>query len=117
MSGFRIISGKGFHITFANGYTVSVQFGGGNYCDNRSAEEGPDNDVKRGARGSATAEAAVLSPRGVMLAMRTASRGGWEISGSTSFDDTVQGYQTPENVLALMQWAAKQPMPNAEGAA
>jgi hypothetical protein len=31
---FDIPNGKGFHITFKNGWTISVQFGGGNYCDN-----------------------------------------------------------------------------------
>ena len=31
---FRITEGKGFQITFANGYTASVQFGSGNYCSN-----------------------------------------------------------------------------------
>lgn len=31
---FRITGGKGFHITFPNGVTVSSQFGAGNYCDN-----------------------------------------------------------------------------------
>ena len=25
---------KGFHMTFANGLTASVQWGAGNYCDN-----------------------------------------------------------------------------------
>lgn len=30
---FRITRGKGFHVSFPNGYTVSVQFGPGNYCD------------------------------------------------------------------------------------
>jgi len=25
---------KGFHLTFQNGYTISVQFGRGNYCMN-----------------------------------------------------------------------------------
>ena len=28
---FKITDGKGFHITFKNGVTVSVQFGYGNY--------------------------------------------------------------------------------------
>lgn len=32
--GFSITDGKGFHIRFENGATVSVQFGYGNYCDN-----------------------------------------------------------------------------------
>ncbi|GAG44524.1 unnamed protein product, partial [marine sediment metagenome] len=29
-----ICNNKGFHVTFKNGWTVSVQFGAGNYCDN-----------------------------------------------------------------------------------
>ena len=31
---FSITQGKGFTITFANGWTASVQWGAGNYCDN-----------------------------------------------------------------------------------
>lgn len=33
----RITARKGFQMTFENGWTVSVQFGGGNYCANRNA--------------------------------------------------------------------------------
>ncbi len=32
--GFYITGGKGFHISFPNGYTMSVQFGPGDYCEN-----------------------------------------------------------------------------------
>lgn len=32
--GFKSTRGKGFHMTFDNGCTISVQFGPGNYCDN-----------------------------------------------------------------------------------
>lgn len=35
---FKITSGKGFHMTFKNGYTISVQFGPGNYCDNQNLD-------------------------------------------------------------------------------
>ena len=35
---FQINENKGFHITFANGITISCQIGGGNYCDNYSLE-------------------------------------------------------------------------------
>lgn len=35
---FKITEGKGFHMTFANGWTVSVQWGQGNYCENRYKE-------------------------------------------------------------------------------
>jgi hypothetical protein len=30
----KIIMGKGFHLTFDNGLTISVQIGSGNYCEN-----------------------------------------------------------------------------------
>ena len=30
---------KGFHMTFANGLTASVQWGAGNYCDNHFPED------------------------------------------------------------------------------
>lgn len=30
---FRSIRNKGFHMTFPNGWTISVQFGIGNYCN------------------------------------------------------------------------------------
>jgi hypothetical protein len=32
---FRATQGKGFDVTFANGWTVSVQWGPRNYCANR----------------------------------------------------------------------------------
>ena len=32
--GFRTGGNKGFHIVFPNGWTVSVQIGKGNYCEN-----------------------------------------------------------------------------------
>lgn len=42
---FNITRGKGFHMEFENGYVISVQWGSGNYCDNKhlawDAEVGP----------------------------------------------------------------------------
>jgi len=34
----RITQQKGFQLELANGYTVSVQFGAGNYCENYNTE-------------------------------------------------------------------------------
>ena len=34
-TGYKITNGKGFHISFTNGLTISVQFGPGNYCSNK----------------------------------------------------------------------------------
>lgn len=39
MTGFGVNQNKGFHITFENGVTISVQFGYGNYCENREKQE------------------------------------------------------------------------------
>ena len=35
MCKFTITNGKGFQMEFKSGYTLSVQWGVGNYCDNR----------------------------------------------------------------------------------
>ena len=81
-------TGKGFHITFANGNTVSVQWGPGNYCENYNknfSEQTPS---------SATAEIA-----------------GWSAEGRWyEFPDgqEVQGHQTPEQVLAFMSLLANE---------
>jgi hypothetical protein len=39
---FKITHHKGFHITFENGWTISVQFGGGNYCENYDVKIGSE---------------------------------------------------------------------------
>ena len=71
---FRITGGKGFQMTFDNGYTISVQFGPSNYIDNRSFSPGKpwikmevdgeehhfsSLDLEYGHKGSVNAEIAV----------------------------------------------------------
>jgi hypothetical protein len=88
MSKFSITDRKGFQMTFANGYTVSVQFGYGNYSENR-------NDQKFGedAKPSATAEFAA-----------------WDADGTwVRFDgecDDVIGYLTTDQALARINEVA-----------
>ena len=36
MSRFSNSRGSGFHLTFDNNWTISVQFSGGHYCDNKN---------------------------------------------------------------------------------
>ena len=84
---FEISDQKGFQITYQNGYTVSVQFGGGNYCTNRDlpyGEEVPPSD---------TAETALMTKDGFV-----------EYQG-----DDVQGYMSPSEVLKLMVFAESLP--------
>jgi hypothetical protein len=88
--GFYITGKKGFHVTFANGWTVSVQFGPGNYCEHHDRRISEDDEAC-GREGSLNAEVAALSPDGSMTKM-----GG----------DTVRGWQSPAAVLALLNAAA-----------
>ena len=94
-SGFYICDSKGFHIGFANGWTVSVQFGPGNYCDNYDQRIGKDEE-KCGKQGSGTAECAILNPDRSLVSIP-------EWGG-----DTVSNRSTPEDVLRYLQIAAKQ---------
>lgn len=100
--GFRITGGKGFHITFENGWTVSVQWGPGNYCDNHYSDFHNiiDASVKAGAEGSTTAECAVWKSGGGPMDMVQYPE--WE-------GDTVSNRSTPAEVLELLNWAASQP--------
>lgn len=84
MTGFGIHRTKGFHIMLSNGWTLSVQFGGGNYCDNYDAEIGkqwwPECQ-------SSTAEIAMWKNGGSMV----------NING-----DTVEGYVNADTVARVI---------------
>ena len=82
---FKIINGRGFHITFRNGYTISVQWGPGNYADNYRAR--PGSEIRCGAAGSDTAECAVYDKDGLP---------GFTLRGDSG------SYMTAEQVAALM---------------
>jgi len=88
---FKITEAKGFQITFPNGNTVSVQWGAGNYCDNREPSVYHRVRTKEN-RESATAEVAA-----------------WNDSGWYKLDDSddVIGWQTPEQVMAILNKAMK----------
>jgi hypothetical protein len=95
MIGLKITNKKGFHITFENGYTVSVQFGPGNYCDNYNRAIGKD-DEECGMEGCANAECAIWAKDGNMIKHRL-------------FDgDSVSHLSTPNEILKLLNWASKQ---------
>jgi hypothetical protein len=93
---FRSVSNKGFQVTFENGWTVSVQFGSGNYCDARDyslpfgAEQGKSEHECK------SAETAVWGPDGKFVQPL------WH----DQQNDDVQGWQSPADVLKLMAWAA-----------
>lgn len=65
-SGFSITGGKGFHMRFENGWTVSVQFGPYNYCSRRNTSfETLQTSKEKGEEwGSETAEIAAWPTKG-----------------------------------------------------
>lgn len=60
---FKSTQGKGFHMTFANGWTVSVQWGAGNFGPNYNVRPDTYEELlqahrKLGAEGAPVAEVA-----------------------------------------------------------
>lgn len=97
--GFKITGHKGFHITFANGVTVSVQFGGGNYGDNYDrALIGTEQDKR--VLESGRAEVAVWKGDGKKTEWITKQ---WKPGDGHN----VLGWQTADDVLRLLNWAAE----------
>lgn len=81
---------KGFQLTFANGWTVSVQIATGNYCDNRSY-------AHVGEQPSECANAEIAA---------------WDANGKWySFgNDNVAGWKTPDEVSAFIAQVAAFPI-------
>ena len=94
MRGFKITRNKGFHITFDNDVTVSVQFGAGNYCQHHNEEiksEIPKKDIE-----SVDAEVAIWKKSGI-----------WITREFRDENDDIFGWQSPEQVLEVLNWAKK----------
>lgn len=104
-AGFATCMGRGFHLTFPNGATVSVQFGPGNYCANQNtgdvirffelcAQEKQIPDAR-----SPDAEIAIWDKNGVWLTRD------WR----PDLGDDVAGWLSPMDVLEALNWAAQAP--------
>lgn len=72
----------GFRVTFNNGFVVSVQWGFGNYCENRRNMEGTT---------SKDAEVAVLDPAGGFVPLM-----------DQGYVDDIAGWVSPEECANLM---------------
>jgi len=84
-SGLAITQRKGFQMTFANGYTVSVQWGPGNYCERNHTEySAPDASN--------------------FWQSKDAEIAAWNKDDVLKFDngDIVKGHCTPDEVAAFI---------------
>tara|TARA_B100000949_G_C14014100_1_gene338529 strand:+ start:94 stop:423 length:330 start_codon:yes stop_codon:yes gene_type:complete len=91
---FNISSGRGFQMTFKNGYCISVQFGPSSYSERRDAalnaplEAASNNESWR----SETAEVAIFNP-------------------DCTFHGDVQGWLAPNEVAELIGTVQMWPRP------
>lgn len=91
MKGFAINENKGFKITFENGVTVSVQFGYGNYCDNRI----PSISGKH-----------ITSQECINAEVAIWDKSEWITQKyDPSLTDVVMGYVKPGEVAKIIAWA------------
>ena len=91
---FHITNGKGFKIQFANNWTISVQFGPANYCDNYTFR---GSSREAGEAGSKDAEVAIIAPNGDFVHCPLYDTG-----------DSVEGRCSPEKVAELIAWTIAQ---------
>ena len=84
---FTTTMNKGFNMTFDNGWTVSVQWGRGNYCAAQDFGQGYGQEMKFEFHESETAEIAAWNEDGE-----------WYNFGQ----DTVTGWKTPDEVFEFM---------------
>jgi hypothetical protein len=91
---FTAMDNKGFHFQLPNGWTVSVQFGPGNYCQHYHGDLRFDDPMKARKWTSETAEVAA-----------------WDANGEwfkfSSSGDTVEGYQDAAKVLKFINKIAR----------
>lgn len=100
---FSVTLGKGFHMTFKNGVTASVQWGPGNYCENSSnynLEEDTDKWFARvGAKGCEHAEVAALDAKGNFITQQVMHAVGVPLD--EMYDDVV-GWCDADKVLEFL---------------
>ena len=92
---FKITRGTGFHMTFENGWTISVQFGTMNHCENRGKDEKNEEEYYQtpGLHCSSDAEIAI-----------------WGIGGDwyNFGDDEVKGHCSADEVATWIEFTKNQ---------
>ena len=108
---FRLTDNRGFQITFDNGWTVSVQFGSGNYCNNRDLHALLHGKSAFPECENAEIAAWPMAPEGARPCEH------WHVFSEYKDDETsdvwgqehVKGWVKPDEVLAFMNEIANKP--------
>lgn len=94
--GFVSTRRSGFHMTFENGLTASVQWGAGSYSDNHFHLPARGHNMWDEDAKSSTAEVAVIGRNGELMNLEPFMPLGYD------GEDIVAGYLTPYEVLMFM---------------
>ena len=89
---------RGFRMGFANGYTISVQFGTPNYCSANNGISSIPKGMKSEEWLEATcpdAEIAIISPDGKFVPFKDGN--------------DVRGHTPPDSLAEIIAWVVKQP--------
>ena len=89
----KITRGTGFQMTFENGWTISVQFGYANYCDNNRHPDGFDFGKNLDIVQSSDAEIAIWDSKGSWYTFE----GGEEVKGHCSADEVATWIEFTKN--------------------
>jgi hypothetical protein len=87
-------TGRGFSVTFENGWTASVQWGAGNYCANRYGHDKPAHE------------------RMVACESRNAEVAAWDVAGnyyafSKTEGDNSKGWMSPHEVMKFLNMVSR----------
>lgn len=95
---FKSTLNRGFQITFDNGYTISCQFGTGNYCSRR-ADSPSYHEFGQDIVASPDCEVAIWrEDDGNFITGEISAAAGVDVGG----DGMVAGYVKPEEVAKLI---------------
>jgi len=92
------ITNKGMHLTFPNGVTVSVQWGIGNYCDNKDFNPGDIRDMYNNLFTSNEAEVAIFDKEGNWITRKYTQ-------DKDMYADDVLGYVDILEFFEILEWA------------
>jgi hypothetical protein len=94
-TGFAITLNRGFRVSFENGWTASVQFGTGNYCERRDFDAAFDSELGQEMVESKNAEIAAFPTNG---------EGDWF---KLSDHDDVKGWVKPDEIPDFLSMVQK----------
>jgi len=98
IDGFKITDGKGFHMTFKNGVTVSVQFGVGNYCSNHNELTLLGKEKEYSSWSSHTAEVGIWDKNNKWITKKC------PYLDVAEYDD-VAGHILADEIIDVLTWA------------